>query len=223
MTDDNELNRARHAEFGAAVHARLFESPFGSLPKSELEILLFTELVQAKIIDLDQMSSFELARKLRCTPTKANNLLFNHRLREAPNDEEARQNKLADVTKIVKNTKNSNDGEVTLNVEDRFWRDELINQLKRQNIFTDTSFNRERLTLDAKLFYKACPDLFGRAGNEIANAAKSANSRRGKFAKKLISNLSTGATTRIGSLAAEKIAGGMSISDVAEAIANAIS
>lgn len=222
MTDINELNRARHAEFGAAVRARLFESPFGSLPKSELEILLFTELVQAKIIDLDQMSNFELARKLRCTPAKANNLLFNYRLREAPNDEEATQKKLADVTKIVKNTKSSNDGEVTLNVEDRFWRDELINQLKRQNIFTDTSFNRERLTLDAKLFYKACPDLFGGAGNEIANAAKSANSKRGKFAKNLISSLATGATTKIGSLAAEQIAGGMSISDVAEAIANAM-
>lgn len=218
----NSPDPSQLSNFGAAIYSRIFESPFGSLPKTELEIILFTELVRTRIIDIESTSIFELARKLRCSPSKASNLIFNYRLREAPNELEETQDKLAAVTRVVTNRKNSADGEVTLNIEDRFWRDELVNQLKRVNVFTDTSFNRERITLDEKLFYKACPDLFGPAGKEIAEAAKRASSKKGKLAKQLMVGLATGATTKVGAIAAQELSGGMTISEIAKTISDVL-
>lgn len=144
--------------------------------------------------------------------------MFSYRLRNAPSELAYTQKKLANVTKVVTNRKNSKDGEVTLNVEDRFWRDELVNQLKKVNVFTDTSFNRERIMLDRELFYEACPDLFGDAGSEISNAAKDAASEKRDFVKKLMVSLSTGAATTLAGGAADKILSGTNILEIAKVI-----
>lgn len=213
VPDQNQL-----LEFGDAIYNRILEAPFGSLPKSELEIILFEAHIRAKMIDIESLSNFELACRLQCSPSKASNLVFNYRLRNVPRKPADMQEKLANVTKVVTNRKNSKDGEVTLNVDDRFWRGELVNQLKKANVFADTSFNPERITLDEKHFLKACPDLFGDAGREISDAVKKANRDKGQFFKDLMGNLATGAATNLGGVAVDQISGGISISAIAKTI-----
>src|SRR5690625_1955848 len=133
----------------------------------------FSALVESGIVNPNTQSNFDLARRLQCTPTKASNLVFNYRLRSvATDDEKTVQKKLANATAIAKDLKNSDDNLVTLNVEDKFWRNELINRMKQLNVFTDTSFNRERLVLDASIFIEYCVELFGEDGRAIEKIIK---------------------------------------------------
>lgn len=168
--------------FGAQLHDALGAAPFGALSKSELELAYFSALVDSGIVDPSQ-SNFALARHLRCTPTKAGNLVFNYRLRSTASDGEAAlQKSLAEATKVVQDRANGKAGRVTLNIEDRFWRDALVNRLKELGAFTDTSFNRERLILDADVFIQHCPDLFGEDGEAVRQAAtKAASKNRAEF------------------------------------------
>lgn len=206
-------------EFGRLIYEGVTGSPFGSLPKSELELLLFSSMITSGLIDVEAASNFSLARQLKCSPTKASSMVFNHRLRGASEDADDTSLQLAAATKVVINRKGSRDGEVTLNVEDRFWRSELIERLKKAGVYTDTSFNRERVILDEESFYAACPDVFGAAGKDISEEAKKKAGKKKQFLADLMKGLSTGAAKKVGGIAAEQIVGGMSILQIANALA----
>ncbi|MFT8394713.1 hypothetical protein [Propionibacterium sp.] len=180
MNDDSPTSDELE-QFGRLVHQRLTkDAPFGSLSKSELELTIFSSLVESQILNLD-LSSFDLARSLRCTPTRANSLVFNYHLRTSSsknfNDE------LAAAVHIVKDKAAAEDHKVVLNVEQKFWREMLVNELKKHETFTDTSFNRERLTLDESQFLDACETLFGSRGEIIAKEVKKKDKGAEKVAK----------------------------------------
>lgn len=214
MPKEDELR-----EFGRLAYAAITDAPFGSLPKSELELLLFSAMITSGIIDIDSASNFSLARRLKCSPTKASSMVFNHRLRGAAENAADTNSQLAAATKVVMNRKGSRDGEVTLNVEDRFWRSELTERLKEAGVYTDTSFNRERIILDEKSFYEVCPKVFGEAGKEISEEAKKKSGKKKRFLADLMNGLSVGAAKKVGGIAAEQIVGGMSILQIAAALA----
>lgn len=220
---DHQPDPDQLAKFGEAMHDRIMEAPFGSLPKSELELVVFSELIQSKIIDLETSNTFDLARRLRCSPAKASSLVFNYRLRSVSDEtEESVRKKLANVTKVATDLKNSRDGAVTLNVEDRFWRNELTNRLKKAGVYTDSSFNRERIVLDESSFFKACPQLFGRAGKELEDAAKRAakdEKAAGKIFKTLLMKMTSGAASKTGGIAAQAAIASPSIANLAHSFA----
>jgi hypothetical protein len=69
----------------AAVFAKAFIDRYASvalgvLPKTEIDLTVFSLLIEAKIID-PEGSVFRIARALNITPTKARSLLFQHQLR----------------------------------------------------------------------------------------------------------------------------------------------
>ncbi|WP_422114737.1 hypothetical protein [Brachybacterium sp. UNK5269] len=208
-------------EFGRGVYNQIWQAPFGSLPKSELEILLFTELVRSGIVDLDTVSNFDLARELRCSPTRASNLVFSYRLREAGEAEEYEvKQKLAEVTKIVTDLKNSRSGSVTLNVEDRFWQNELINRMKKSGVYTDSAFNRERVVVDEKSFFNACPDLFGDQGRRLKTEANKAARKKQEVLASLLKKAAGGSATKAGASAVAAIGANPSVADLAQSIAS---
>lgn len=131
-------------EFGSSLIGEVGEAPFGALSKSELEFSLFQALVHAGIIDLEA-PLFEIAKDLEVTPTKASNLIFSYRMR-AKLSPAAATEELASAMKFAGVAENGKD--VVFIMEDRYWREELTARLKAHSIYTDTSFNRERVVMD---------------------------------------------------------------------------
>lgn len=74
------------AAFGRKFIAAYASTAFGVLPKSEIDLLVFALLVEAKVID-PEGAIFRIARALNITPTKARTLLFAHQLRTVSEDD----------------------------------------------------------------------------------------------------------------------------------------
>ena len=175
-------------------------------------------MVESGLLNLEEMSNFQLARILKCSPTRASTLVFNYRLRVTADDKQQLGAQLAKVTKIVPNQRNSRGGEVTLNVEDRFWRNELVDQLKRNGVYSDTSFNRERIVLDETSFFKACETVFGAQGKEIIKESKMTSGKRRLRLREYLTYIATGSLGKLGEIPVDIATGGVSISDLAEAM-----
>lgn len=71
---------AKGQAFAAGFAQGYFGQAFGSLPKSEIDQLVFRLLMETKVLTPAQ-SLYEIARCLNVTPAKARNLLFQHQLR----------------------------------------------------------------------------------------------------------------------------------------------
>jgi hypothetical protein len=80
--DDQKVAAAFAREFMAKYAA----TAFGVLPKTEIDLLVFSQLVQAKAIDPNG-SIFRIARALNVSPTKAKGLLFQYQLRTMTEDD----------------------------------------------------------------------------------------------------------------------------------------
>lgn len=73
-------NRDVAADFATAFIESYAGTAFGVLPKTEIDLLVFSLLVKADIIDAEG-SIYRIARALNLTPAKARTLLFQHQLR----------------------------------------------------------------------------------------------------------------------------------------------
>jgi hypothetical protein len=135
--------------------AGLSRAPLGSLSKSELDYLAFVALVDAGVVSADA-PAFELAQLLEVTPAKVSAFVYAYRVRtQSPS---SLLDDLADAIVLVALPA---DGNVVLNVEDRYWRETLISRLKAVGVYTDTSFNRERVTVPAAKFAHVLTAVFG--------------------------------------------------------------
>lgn len=74
------------AAFGRKFIANYVTTAFGVLPKTEIDLLVFSLLIGAEIIDPNG-SIYRIARALNITPTKARGLLFQHQLRTMSEEE----------------------------------------------------------------------------------------------------------------------------------------
>jgi len=74
------------ATFARAFMARYAASAFGVLPKAEIDLTVFSLLIEAKILDAEA-TPFRIARALNITPTKAKGLLFQYQLRTLTEDD----------------------------------------------------------------------------------------------------------------------------------------
>lgn len=195
---------SKHHVFGELVHERLTKSvPFGSLSKTEIELAIYGALVDSGLVDRN-LRPFDLAMKLRCTPTRANSLIFNHQLRMAA--DEKSEGSLSTAVNVVRDTSEAKKGKVVLNVEHRFWREALINRLKEHDIYTDTSFNRERLTMDEWSFVKACELVFGDDAKSIVSKVKRAKKKKpAEVIESLMRSAGTGATSGAGKVAGSAV------------------
>ena len=211
-----EIEESQFERLGRAVHRVLTQdAPFGSLTKAELELALFTELVRAEIVDPDERA-FRLAQALRCSPAKANSLVFNYRLRHTTAD--SVQDGLVRAIRVVKDAEAVRHRRVILNVEQRYWREVLVDELKNHGVFTDGSFNRERLTMDAKDFLAACEAMFGDTGSALAKAVRSAGRRQpAEVVQELVGRAMGSAASTAGSQAGAAVAG-----PTLELLANAV-
>lgn len=157
MKDLGGLDRDARVAIADALIARLEGSPFGTLPKRELDVALFTGLMDAGYVS-DTDPVFVTAQRLGITPARVKSMLYSYRMaREA----EPGFERMLTAVRLVSIERG---GEAVLNVEDAYWRDAFVARLKEVGVFTDRAMNSERVVVDADQFLAAFDDAFGRDG-----------------------------------------------------------
>ena len=155
MRDLENLDDRRKLLFASTYLAGLSRAPLGSLSKSEVDYLAFVALVDAGVVSVDA-PAFELAQQLEVTPAKVSTFVYQYRVRT-----QSPETLLDDLANAIVLVSLPADGNVVLNVEDRYWRETLIARLKTVGVYTDTSFNRERVTVPADKFAHVLTRVFG--------------------------------------------------------------
>ncbi|NYI40874.1 hypothetical protein [Demequina lutea] len=174
MMNLDSLKPAERVAFADAVLERIGGDPFGTVPKRELDIALFSGLVAAGYLDADE-SQFSMARKLGITPTRVRALMYAYRLARADGGGD-----LAAILAHVRVVSIDAAGDAVLNVEDAFARDAFVARLKDLDVYTDGSFNRERITVTTDVFMAALDDAFGRDGERIRAVIEDRLAARGR-------------------------------------------
>lgn len=162
--------------FGKAFANGYLATAFGSLPKSELDLLVFDCLVAAKLVDPDG-PVYDTARVLKVTPAKARSLIFQHQLRHA-NDSELDEK----VLKTLAEARFSiDDKRLSFGVESPLVRSVIEARLKQKRIFTDVSLSGEILRVPVNQLGDFVTAFLGDAKSEAKAAAL--RKKLGKAAK----------------------------------------
>lgn len=120
---------------------------FGSMNKNDFEVWIFSQLIQGR---LRGMSNYDISIFLKIPETKVKRLKYEASLKYLDQDEEAKKDRLAQCIEKVHFKKDGNS--IQFVVEDIFLRKFLDALLKRQNRFSDSSFNSEIVTLSNEDF-----------------------------------------------------------------------
>jgi len=142
---------------------------FGSLPKAEIEILVLDLLEQTgRITEIEKSTQYLLATKLRISPTKAKNLLYNWSLRKKYEEKQFKEM----LEKILLNPKykthRDNDGWFFLQIENPLLLEYVKNRIQQLEHIPDGSFSSKIIKLQAEAFADLIEDCIGKENkNEI--------------------------------------------------------
>lgn len=144
------LNNEKKVAFADTFIKEFVDKGFGVLSKRETELLIFHLL--SDLVELDSMSNYELALKLKITPTKVKNYRFERRLRYSQLSDE--QIKIEIIKGLQKSNIKVNKASkwILLSIEESYVREAIKSKLKQLNHFIDSSFNSEIISLDLDAF-----------------------------------------------------------------------
>ena len=142
--------------FAAGFSQAYFGRAMGSLPKSEIDLLVFGLLVEHGVVDASG-SIFGIARALNITPAKARGLLFQYQLRFV---DEAAANAL--VLKTLAVAKYAvDDKRLSFGIESPLARAAIDGRLKEQGVFADISLSGDILRVPLAQFAEFITILMG--------------------------------------------------------------
>ena len=150
------LSKPGNAVKFAGSFVRAYATPaFGARTKSEIDLLVFTCLIEANAID-PEAPIYEIARALNVTPARVRNLILNWQLRTTPKQGDLQP---ALVTALRK-TRFTKDGTMlTFGVESPLLKEEINARLKQKGIFSDASFSKELIRLPVEAFVEFLDDV----------------------------------------------------------------
>lgn len=157
----------------------------GSLPKSEIDILVFHLLVSG--IDFRGMSNYELASRFKIPESRIRNLRLNSALKYED------INSKAILSKIVERLVNSDQfaefesGKIEVSLENPIEKRELENHLKMQGHFAEYTLNSEVLRIAPVRLLELIIANVENPSNEF-NAIVQANVKAQEQQKKLMDN-----------------------------------
>lgn len=141
----------------SSIFKEILSFPFGSLPKSELEHLIFKHLVSEGVIKLED-GIFALAMQLRASPSKIRNLVFTHDQRLSANqylsDSEGELGLPLDLEEILRSTRYElkDDFHIAFAVENPLQKMKIERLVRRTGFLADGSFSKEVIVLGNKAF-----------------------------------------------------------------------
>lgn len=136
---------------------------FGTRSKAEIDLLVFSSLIAAGVIDPDE-PLFDTGRILNISPARVRSLLLNWQLRSA-----TKVDLREAFSKALKKTRFSKDGTlVTFGVESPLLKEEIVASLKRKGFFSDASFSKEILRLPVEALVEFLDELLDDATKDEA-------------------------------------------------------
>ena len=117
---------------------------FGSMSKSETEILIFHLLLK----HFENSSNYEISNLLKISETKVKNLTLNAHLRypRQSGDEIVRET-LVDIAKKFSTIYDEQNGEVKIHIQSSVQKREMINAINKLGSFADYGLNNEILKI----------------------------------------------------------------------------
>jgi hypothetical protein len=144
---DRLSKKGRFEEFARGFLADFLTPAFGARSKSEVDALVFKQLVACGAVDLKE-PVYDIARLLNLTPTRVRSLILQVQLRSGLSDTALDD----ELRAVLQGTRFAKDGTLlTFGLENPLLKEHLIARLKKRGIYADASFAKEivRLPVDA--------------------------------------------------------------------------
>lgn len=143
--------------FGKEFLEHYLSGSFGSMSKSETEILIFHLL--SKHFEIS--SNYEISNLLKISETKVKNLTLNAHLRYGRNNKDILKKIMLRICDTLDVNFDENIGEIKFSVENPVEKRELVNEIKKLGSYADFSFNNEILKIKINVFLKLLNRLVG--------------------------------------------------------------
>lgn len=167
------------------------QNGFGRMSKTEIDILIF-HLLSDEVFS--SFSNYELSRVLKISGTKVANLKYEASLRYSKYDDDTLKDEFA---KIVDRSKFKVDKDkITFCIENKLVRSYIDDQLKLAGSFSDTSFNRELVTIHSDMLLELLKQLYGE--DKVIKLENLLKPQKSGCLKKLLKNCLSGATKEVG-------------------------
>lgn len=142
-------------KFATAFIDAYLSPAFGARSKSEIDLLVFGALIDARAIDPGE-PVYDIARAPNLSPARVRSLLLNWQLRSTPAQADLR----ASIVDVLKKTRFSKDGTLlTFGIESPLLREDVSARLKRRGVFPDASFSKDILKLPVDAFVEFLDDV----------------------------------------------------------------
>lgn len=143
--------------FGKEFLEHYLSGSFGSMSKSETEILIFHLL--SKHFEIS--SNYEISNFLKISETKVKNLTLNAHLRYGQSNKDILKKIMLRICDTLDVNFDENIGEIKISVENPVEKRELVNEIKKLGSYADFSFNNEILKIKINVFLKLLNRLVG--------------------------------------------------------------
>lgn len=143
---------------------------FGSMNKNDFEVWIFNQLLES---DIKGKSNHEISRMLRIPESKVKRLMYEADLKYV-DEVQLEAERIEALDNLLKNAKVKRNGMfIQFSVENPAMRKYLEHQLKKNNSFSDSSFNTEIVTVNLE-DYEALLRMTDTDGKQIEKLLKEA-------------------------------------------------
>ena len=146
------------AKFGRRFLNAYAAIAFGTLPKTEIDLVVFSLLAELDVIDVDG-ASYRTARALNITPAKARNLLFQYQLRNISEEDTDHEIMMAITT-----ARYWKDGDkLSFGVSSPLVKAAVSAKMEEKGVFADVSLSGNILRVDPGRFGEVLASLISKS------------------------------------------------------------
>ena len=154
----------QHENFANDFIKHFLQNGLGSMSKRDMEILVYYLLRRYGYFASNDV--YEQSLKLKVSETKLRNLIYEAELKYADYDDSYVKEM---ILKLIENAyfKATDSGFIMFSVEDKYIHSAINARLKRLGAFSDTSFNKEIITIPKEAFILLVYDCYNDKADEI--------------------------------------------------------
>lgn len=173
-----QLSKKQNENFAESFIQRYLEHGFATMPKRELDLLVFHLLSQTS--EFKGKSNYELANMLRITESRVKSLKLEVAIKYQTTNTKAVLGDIVDA--LVKEMKKPDfsDGVVTISLEDPVYKREFEQAVKKSGYYVEYGINRELLKVQPMHLLDVMLDNIENAENEFIALVKKHISEKAK-------------------------------------------
>ena len=158
---DAFLDDGLAAKFGRNFIKAYAATAFGALPKTEIDLQVFSLLVELGIIEVNK-ASYRIARALNITPVKARTLLFQYQLRNISEDDTDHE-----IMITLTTAKYWKDGDkLSFGISSPLVKAAVSAKMEEKGVFADVSLSGNIMRIDPSRFGEVLASLISQSQAE---------------------------------------------------------